>query len=70
MIDGTIDKETFNKKKIELNKKIKKIEKDKNYSNANLTMRIVLILVLKKLEKCLIKKQKILECLIRIYSKH
>ena len=28
MIDGTIDKETFNKKKIELNKKIKKIEKD------------------------------------------
>ena len=27
MIDGTIDKETFNKKKIELNKKIKKIEK-------------------------------------------
>lgn len=28
MIDATIDKETFNKKKIELNKKIKKIEKD------------------------------------------
>lgn len=28
MIDGTIDKETFNKKKIELNKKIKKVEKD------------------------------------------
>ena len=28
MIDGTIDNETFNKKKIELNKKIKKIEKD------------------------------------------
>ena len=28
MIDCTIDKETFNKKKIELNKKIKKIEKD------------------------------------------
>ncbi len=29
MIDGTIDKETFNKKKIELNKKIKRLKRSR-----------------------------------------